>query len=123
MSIQEWSEGHLSFPEDDRRQSIRFPIKSPLRWVVLNRKAGPLSGSGETLDFSSSGFAFRSDVALPLGCRLQLDVEWPAELDGRVPMKLVVIGKVVRVDGRVACVTIEKREFRTAGRKASQPGI
>jgi hypothetical protein len=122
LSIQDWSESHLSLPENERRQSIRFPIKSQLRWIVLNRKAGPLSGSGETVDVSSSGFAFRSDVPLPPGCRLQLDVEWPAELDGRIPMKLVVVGKVVRVDGRIVCVTIDKREFRTARRKAAQPG-
>jgi hypothetical protein len=71
------------------------------------------------MDASSKGFAFRSDVPLSVGCRLQLDVEWPAELDGRIPMKLVVTGRVVRVDGLVVCVTIEKREFRTAGRKAT----
>jgi len=121
LSIQEWSESHLSFPEHDRRRSIRFPIKSRLRWVVLNRKTEPLSGTGETVDVSSNGFAFLSDVPLSPGCRLELDVEWPAELDGHVPIKLVVSGKVVRVDGCIVCVTIDKREFRTARRKTVRP--
>lgn len=120
MRIQEPSDGRLSFPEYDRRHAIRFPLKSQLRWTLLNRKT-PLTGTGETVDASSNGFAFLSNVPLSPGCRLQLDVEWPAELDGRIPMKLVVIGKVVRVDGNIVCVTIQKREFRTAGRKATPP--
>jgi hypothetical protein len=96
-------------------------MKSPLRWTVLNRKTGPLSGRGETTDVSSSGFAFRSDAPLTPGCRLELDVEWPAELDGHVPMKLVVTGKVVRVDGFIVCVTIDRREFRTSARRHQPP--
>jgi len=118
MNTQQPSGDQLSLPENDRRHSIRFPIKSQLRWAVLNRKTGPLAGSGETVDVSSNGFAFQSDVPLALGCRLELDVEWPAELDGHVPMKLVVTGKVVRVNGNIVCVTIDRREFRTARRKA-----
>ena len=123
MRVQEFSGNDSSFPEHDRRRGIRFPIKSQLRWVVLNRKAGPLMGSGETVDVSSSGFAFRSDVPLSPGCHLKMDVEWPAELDGRVPMKLVATGKVVRSDGLIVCVEIEKREFRTSGRKSSHPAV
>lgn len=118
MRTLELSGDRWSFPEYDRRRSIRFPIKSHLRWTVLNRKTGPLTGSGETVDVSSNGFAFQSDVALTTGCRLELDVEWPAELDGHVPMKLVITGKVVRVNGCIVCVTIDRREFRTARRKA-----
>ena len=121
MPIRESLWNQSPFPEHDRRRSIRFPIKSQLRWVVLNRKTGPLTGSGETVNVSSAGFAFRSSAPLAPGCRLELDVEWPAELDGHVPMKLVVTGKVIRVDGDIVCVTIDKREFRTAGRKAPHP--
>ena len=118
MRIRESFGNESFFPDHERRSAIRFPIKSQLRWVVLNRKTGPLSGTGETVNVSSAGFAFLSNVALAPGCRLELDVEWPAELDGRVPMKLVVSGKVVRVEGLIVCVTIDKREFRTAKRAA-----
>jgi len=90
--------------------------------VVLNRKIGPKTGKGETVDFSSSGLSFLSDVPLSPGCRVELDVDWPVDLDGRVPMKMVANGRVVRVQGLVVCVTIEKKEFRTAGRKADRPG-
>lgn len=110
-----------SFPEHDRRNGIRFPIKSELRWTVHNRKYGPLTGKGETVDFSSSGISFRSDVPLSPGCRLELDVDWPVELDGRVPMKLIAMGKVIRVQGHLVCVAIEKKEFRTAGRRTVRP--
>lgn len=120
MRIRESVGNQSFFPEHDRRRAIRFPIKSRLRWVVLNRKTGPLSGTGETVNVSSAGFAFQSNLPLSPGCRLELDVEWPAELDGHVPMKLVVTGKVVRVDGLIVCVEIDRREFRTAGRRAAK---
>ena len=110
----------MSSPEHERRNGIRFPIKSELRWTVLNRKYGPLTGKGETVDFSSSGLSFRSDVPLTPGCRVELDVEWPVELDGRVPMKLIATGKVVRVQGHLVCISIEKKEFRTAGRRSNR---
>ncbi len=121
MPIRESLESQSPFPDHDRRSAIRFPIKSHLRWVVLNRKTGPLTGSGETVNVSSAGFAFRSNVPLLPGYRLEMDVDWPAELDGHVPMKLVVTGKVIRVDGDIVCVTVDRREFRTAGRKATKP--
>ncbi len=105
----------------ERRNGIRFPIKSELRWTVLNRKIGIVTGKGETKDFSSSGIAFFSETPLSPGTRLELDVDWPAELDGRIPMKLLAMGKVVRAQGHLVCVTIEKKEFRKAGRKASRP--
>jgi len=120
MRIQESAENILSIVTHERRSGIRFPIKSELRWTVLNRKIGPLTGRGETVDFSSSGLSFRSDMQLPPGCRLELDVDWPVELDGRVPMKLLATGKVVRVQGSLVCVTIEKKEFRTAGRRVNR---
>jgi hypothetical protein len=123
MRVQESASDIWSFPERERRNGIRFPIKSRVRWVVLNRKIGPKTGTGETVDFSSSGLSFLSDVPLSPGCRIELDVDWPVELDGHVPMKLVANGRVVRVEGHVVCVTIEKKEFRTAGRKADRPDI
>jgi hypothetical protein len=105
---------------EQRRDGIRFPIKSDLRWTVVNGKNGSLTGTGETVDFASTGISFRSDGKLPLGSRLKIDVDWPVELDGRIPMKLLVQGTVIRVNGPIVFVTIEKREFRTAGRKANQ---
>ena len=123
MRVQDSTGDIWSFPEHERRNGIRFPIRSAVRWVALNRKVGPKTGKGETLDFSSSGLSFQSDVPLSPGCRVELDVDWPVELDGRVPMKMVASGRVVRVQGLVVCVTIEKKEFRTAGRKAERTSV
>jgi hypothetical protein len=121
MNVPEPGGNLLSFRGQDRRHGIRFPIKSELRWVVLNRKIGPLTGRGETVDFSSSGLSFLSDVPLSPGCRLELSVDWPVELDGRVPMRLLATGKVTRAEGLIICVVIEKTEFRTARRKTGRP--
>lgn len=121
MSVQGTGGNLWSFPSRERRGGIRFPIKSELRWVALNLKGGQLTGTGETVEVSSTGLSFRSDAPPSPGCRLELDVDWPVELDGRVPMKLVATVKVVRVEGLIVCVEIEKTEFRTAGRKTGRP--
>lgn len=123
MKAQESIGDIWSYPEHERRNGIRFPINSGLRWAVLSRHVGPRTGKGETVDFSSSGLSFLSDVPLSPGCRIELDVDWPVELDGHVPMKLVATGRVVRVQGQIVCVTIEKKEFRTAGRRADRHGV
>jgi hypothetical protein len=101
-------------PKHDRRDGIRFPVNGKLRWTALDGKDSSLAGKGETVDFSSSGRSFRSDVPLSPGCRLELSVDWPAQLAGRVPMEVMAAGKVVRADGCFLCVTIDRMESRTA---------
>jgi hypothetical protein len=118
MRLQESAGNIRPIPKRDRRDGIRFPVNSKLRWTALDGKDSRLAGKGETVDFSSSGLSFRSDVPLSPGRRLELSVDWPTQLEGRVPMEVMATGKVVRADGCFLCVAIDRMEFRTAIRIA-----
>ena len=96
----------------ERRGNDRFPIESELRYKVLDDKA-PASGLGRTLNMSSSGVLFTAEGKLPVGRRVELSVDWPAELNENCGLKLVAQGKIIRASDEHAAITIDKYDFRT----------
>lgn len=99
----------------DRRARIRFPICEEVRYRLFDAGA-EISGVGRTVNFSSRGILFTTENRLPLQCRVQLSVNWPARLDGSCPLKFVAESSVVRADAFRAAVVIERYEFKTRGR-------
>jgi hypothetical protein len=106
----------------DRRSSDRFPIEREVRYKMLDGKTVLHSGCGKTVDMSSSGVLFTTEQPLATGNRLELSVNWPAQLDNSCPLKLVALGRVVRTDDGKAAIAIEKYEFRTQGSKTFAAG-
>lgn len=103
----------------ERRHNDRFPIEREVRYRVLSKRAGEESGDGKTINISSSGVLFTSDHVLLPGRRLELSISWPAQLDGKCPLKLVARGRVVRFEEGRAAIEIQQYEFRT---QAANPG-
>jgi len=103
----------------DRRTKLRFAINCELRYKLLENEKIIAKGQGETIDMSSGGVAFRTDVALSAGNYIELSISWPALLDDSCPMRLVVYGKVVRRSDELAACTVEKWEFRTGSRQTT----
>lgn len=99
----------------DRRSSDRFPIEREVRFQVLSRKTGDETGTGTTINMSSSGVLFTTDKVLLPGRRLEVSISWPAQLDNVCPLKLVARGRVVRYDAGAAAIEIQQYEFRTQG--------
>jgi hypothetical protein len=100
-------------PAVDRRASRRFTIEQEVLYKILDhRVATPESGSGRTLDISSSGVLFETVQRLRSGKRVEVAVNWPANLDG-CPLKFVAVGRVVRAEDTWAAMHIEQYEFRT----------
>jgi len=98
----------------ERRSSRRFPIEQDVCYRTLDNKvAVPESGTGKTVDISSGGILFGTEQRLRSGKRVEVSVNWPAQLDGGCPLKFVAVGRVVRVEDNRAAVTIEQYEFRT----------
>jgi hypothetical protein len=62
---------------------------------------------------SSSGILFTAEHDLQQGKRLEMSVSWPARLDDKCNLKLVVKGRVIRSEEGRTAMTIEKYEFRT----------
>ena len=104
----------------DRRTADRFPIERELKYKVFQKRNGEDSGAGHTVNMSSTGLLFTTEGMLLPGRRLEVAINWPAQLDNKCPLKLVARGKVVRCEDGQAAMEIQQYEFRTA--KASNWG-
>ncbi len=97
----------------DRRSTDRFPIESELRYKVVEDRGGQEAGVGRTLNMSSSGVLFTSETLLPVGRRVELSVDWPAQLNETCGLKLVALGRIVRSSAEATAMRIDKYDFRT----------
>lgn len=115
--------GHTHGVMNERRQSERFPIERSLRFRTLANRGSKDSGEGTTVNMSSGGILFISDRLLATALRVEVCISWPAQLNDKCGLSLVVRGQVVRCDqGRTALV-IQQHEFRTqsAGLRGFSP--
>jgi hypothetical protein len=100
----------------DRRRRLRFPLDTDLRYQLAGHgPAGAVSGTGQVENISSRGLAFRPDRRLEPGLRLNVSMAWPAQLD-ECMLRLAFEGVVLAVRAGLVVVTIERPNFRTAGR-------
>jgi hypothetical protein len=105
-------------PAAERRASRRFAIEQEVSYKVLDHRAAvPEGGAGKTLDISSKGVLFETAQRLRPGKRVEVSVNWPAQLEGGCPLKFVAVGRVVRADETRAAMHIEQHEFRTRRNK------
>jgi hypothetical protein len=103
--------------DKDRRRRLRFPLNTELRYQVSGRGHGDSSrGTGQVRDIGSRGLAFHTGGLLEPGWRLSVSMAWPAKLDNQCMLRLGFEGVVVRTQGTLVVITIERPEFRTAGK-------
>ena len=117
-------EGEKADPNGaDRRTNARFPCRLAVSYQALEHPFFSGVATSETLNISSKGVLFSTDVALEPGQLLQVSVDWPARLENQVPLKLVAEGRIVRNLNGLAAMRIDKYEFRTRrARAGSGPG-
>jgi hypothetical protein len=97
--------------QKDQRRGRRFPIREPMHYVILG--ANPtILGKGNTLNISSTGIQFTTEDRIPIGCSVEVSMDWPATIDG-CALKFVARGEVVRSADNWAAMKIERHEFRT----------
>lgn len=99
-------------------------MERDVRYRALNYRKGAAeeSGAGKTINMSSNGILFQTEQPLSVGRRLELAVNWPAQLNNTTPLKLVAKARVVRSDSQTAAVEILQYEFKTQAR-SSTPAI
>ena len=104
----------------ERRASTRFGLRLEISYAVVNRHAIVRTGSGRTIDLSSSGLSFTTDQPPLPGQKLEISIDWPVLLDGAIRLQLVMSGVVVRTTNAATALRINRHEFRTrrAGLKA-----
>jgi hypothetical protein len=109
------SERRVRLPKDagpDRRASVRFPLTLDVRYSVSHRRAPVETGSDQIIDLSSSGLR-RAAQGLEPGLKLDVAVNWPVLLDGRVQLQLILTGTVVWSSETEIALRIQRHDFRT----------
>jgi PilZ domain len=106
----------------DRRADRRYEISLELRWKIVRRKQVVDSGSGRTVDLSSSGILFESGRPLAPGANIELSIVWPALLQNVTPLQLIVNGRIVRSDGCRTAMRRAQHDFKTLGAERRPPG-
>ena len=97
----------------ERRRSERFAIERNVRYRVLTKRTTEATGEGQTINISSRGVLFTSVHTLAAGLRVEMCISWPAQLNDKCALKLVVRGRVVRFGEGRAAIAIQQHEFRT----------
>jgi hypothetical protein len=84
-----------------------------VRYRVLTKRLPAETGEAETIDISSGGVSFKPKAGLMPGVRVEMCISWPAQLNDKCALKLVVRGRIVRVAEDRAAMEIQQHEFRT----------
>lgn len=99
--------------KSENRKTDRFPIKTDVRYKLMEATHVAQTGQSRSINISSGGILFTTKCQLPVGERAELSIEWPAQLNENCGLKLVAIGMIIRSSGETAAVRIEKYDFRT----------
>lgn len=99
----------------ERRRRQRYDIECELRWRLLDRRRLTPEHTGKTINISGKGVLFETEGELRVGKKIELSIAWPALLNGKCRLKLITVGRLVRVTNGRAAALIDRYEFRTAG--------
>ena len=97
----------------DRRANLRYPLILEVRYSVSRRRSTIDAGVGQLIDLSSSGLRFVAQSVLKPRLKLDIAIDWPVLLDGRVQLQLIVTGVVVWSSATETALKIEQHDFRT----------
>jgi hypothetical protein len=100
----------------ERRTRTRYPIRLEVNFRDT-RGGQRYSGSGRTLNVSSSGLLIASDQPVRRGEMLRMCLDWPFLLDGTTPIQLVADACVVRTYQSGFAAALVRHQFRTAKRE------
>jgi hypothetical protein len=103
-----------------RHRDRRYALQLDLRWKLVRRRRVLDTGTGCTLDLSSSGILLDAGRYLPPGLNLELLVSWPVLHRNVSPLQLFVSGRIVQSDGNLAAIQMVQHEFRIVGFDADQ---
>jgi hypothetical protein len=76
-----------------------------------------MAGMGWVVNMSSGGVLVAYQHEVSAGTPVELNIDWPTRLEGRVPLHLVATGTVVRSELFGFAVGLDRYHFRIAGRK------
>jgi hypothetical protein len=100
----------------ERRSKFRYPLDLGVRFRSVSEKF-PFSGAGRAINVSSGGILVLSKQVsqheIRLGIRLEMSIEWPSLLEGRIPLQLLAVGRILRRGTSSFAASFVRYEFRT----------
>ena len=97
---------------NEARSSPRFPIALSFAYKRLGPRGEFAERRGTTIDLSGTGVFFDAQDRFEVGDRLRLVLDWPARIENRFDMVLVIVGRIVRTSGTQAGARIQRYELR-----------
>ena len=104
---------HPKFGTAERRVKTRYNLVLELSYCVLGGARSGEAGRSRTVDVSSAALRFTAERPLANGLGMEIVIDWPTMLDGRVPLQLIATGIIVRTHGADTVVKIERYLFKT----------
>lgn len=96
----------------ERRAGERFPIRMNVSYRLSSKgRVSALDASGCVVDISSTGILFRPRLSHPRDAVMVLSIDWPVRRDKAPPIRLSVLGMVVRSDDRGTAIRILRHGF------------
>ena len=115
---EEVSDEFPQFSGVERRTRVRFPLVMRVRYRTFEW-GSPSSGTGVIVNMSRNAVLVSAKHEVYVGKQMELNIEWPSLLHGRVPLRFVAAGEVVRCDASGFAVKLLGHQFRTAKRKVT----
>jgi hypothetical protein len=95
----------------ERRATPRYNIELEVSYQTVDLERTIHTGEGATRNISSYGVLFNAGGELAPGAPVRLSIRWPVLMDGTHPMRLVVVGPVVRSSDNGVAVSIKNHGF------------
>ena len=96
----------------ERRSRLRFSLELKVQYQTRGR-SDMFRGTGRVVNISSDSVLVAGEHQIRPGTRVDLRIEWPFLLEGRIPLHLVTSGKVVRSGTSEFAVILARYQFRT----------
>ncbi len=96
----------------ERRIKFRYPLDLNVRYRCPSA-GSHVSGEGLAVNLSSGGVLVASQHQMNVGTLVVMSIEWPFLLDGRTPLQLIAVGRVLRGGDCHFAAAFERHEFRT----------
>jgi hypothetical protein len=120
FDVQLKNEALQAYASSERRSKVRYLVRLSVQYRALT---GPdASGVGTTVNLSSKGILISAALGhdINLDSPVELIMVWPMLLDGTVPLKLVVIGRVARLEASRLAISLVRYDFRTSKREPGE---
>jgi hypothetical protein len=97
----------------ERRRSSRWPIGLHAACSLVGKRQGGADFTATTVNVSSHGALMETEQDLSIGTAVQVSLHWPILPQNTRKLKLVVKGRVMRIEPGRAAIDFEKCKFGT----------